>query len=66
MASTPVTDARWKAYQVARGYLKRHEPEVMAEGERLYLRHGGQRAMGYVDGYRWAMDQLAGTPGETT
>lgn len=47
-------------YRRARRLLQRREAMMLAEGERLYRQYGAQRAMGFVDGYRLAMDYLAG------
>ena len=66
MSATPIRPNCQKAYLRALRFLKRREPMMIEEGGRLYLAYGGQRATGFVDGYRWAKESLTGaTPKRT-
>ena len=48
------------ARKLAASYLKAHRSDAMEEGARLYEKYGGQRAMGFADGFDAAIRYLNG------
>jgi hypothetical protein len=60
--TTKFTDAA-AAYSKAARTLKNRRGMMEAEAEVLYTHHGGQRAMGFVDGYQLAIHYLTDSAG---